>query len=159
MAERNEPLSAILTEANLFLIKNLPVGRFVAVSMLCLDFLNRRAQVWVGGMPDVLLVRATGDKVQRFPSEHFALGIDDAESTAFEPMTVSFAEGEQFVLCSDGVVEARNERGEEFGEARLQDILRVHPAARRADALQTAVMEHVGATTGHDDISLLVINC
>lgn len=135
MAERKEPVAAILTEANWFLIKNLPVGRFVAVAH-AMHRLSQSPRASLGGwgMPDVLLVSATRDKLQRFPSEHVALGIDDTESAAFEPMTVSLAEGEQFVLCSDGVVEARNENGEGFGEARFQYTLRNHPAHRRAGA-------------------------
>ena len=159
MAERDLSISAILAEANLFLVKNLPGDRFVCVSMLRVDFLAQHAQVWVGGMPDVFLLGGTGDCVQRFASTSQPLGIDEVPHSVLEPVTIPILPGQQFVLYSDGVTEARNSVGEEFGSGRLQALLADDPRGSILETLQAALRNHMGATLGHDDMSVLTVRC
>ena len=62
-------------------------------------------------------------------------------------------------IFTDGVVEAEDEGGEEFGEQRLLSCLRGVSSISAADILKrvmTQVSGFVGFTRQHDDITCLV---
>lgn len=69
------------------------------------------------------------------------------------------APGDCLVLYSDGVTDAQNEEGEEFGEMRLLEVLRAE-APLSAEALIDHVFAAIDRFAGHapqfDDITLLV---
>jgi serine phosphatase RsbU (regulator of sigma subunit)/catechol 2,3-dioxygenase-like lactoylglutathione lyase family enzyme len=70
----------------------------------------------------------------------------------------SFLPGDILVLYTDGLTEAANEAGEEFGEERLVEALRRHKALCSV-ALISALVEEVRAFAPHeqqDDITLIV---
>jgi len=67
--------------------------------------------------------------------------------------------GDALVLFSDGVTDARDADGEEFGEDRVVQILRdaaAQPAAAIIDGLFAAIDGFVGGTPQFDDITVLV---
>lgn len=71
-----------------------------------------------------------------------------------------FQPGDVLVMFSDGVVEAVNKQGEEFGELRLAELIRAN-AHRSAGELQEAIVGALRSFTGdceqQDDVTLLVV--
>jgi serine phosphatase RsbU (regulator of sigma subunit) len=64
------------------------------------------------------------------------------------------------LLFSDGVPEAMNAVDEEFGEARVQELLiqnAHHSAQELVDRVLTAIHEFTGQTPWHDDLTLMVL--
>ena len=92
---------------------------------------------------------------QQFGCDAFCQ-LDDAESM---PRMVAVDASDQFVLFSDGLLEAANKDAEQFGMARLGAALLASTAAARMDGLQDALVRHMGAARPHDDVSVLVIDC
>jgi serine phosphatase RsbU (regulator of sigma subunit)/catechol 2,3-dioxygenase-like lactoylglutathione lyase family enzyme len=73
----------------------------------------------------------------------------------------SLSPGDTLVLYTDGVTEAFNDRGEEFGEQRLVDSMRSH-RENGPRALLDAILEDVKRFSPHeqhDDITLVVAKC
>lgn len=71
------------------------------------------------------------------------------------------AQGDVLALYTDGVTEAYNENGEEFGEERLLDVLRRHrhePAATAVEAIANQVRQFTPGEQ-HDDITLILARC
>jgi len=69
--------------------------------------------------------------------------------------------GDTLVLYTDGVTEAFNDRGEEFGEQRLVDSLRRH-CDLRPTGLMNSILDDVKQFSPHeqhDDITLMVARC
>jgi serine phosphatase RsbU (regulator of sigma subunit)/catechol 2,3-dioxygenase-like lactoylglutathione lyase family enzyme len=69
--------------------------------------------------------------------------------------------GDTLVLYTDGVTEAFDQHGEEFGELRLVDSLRRH-RDQRSQALLDSILDDVKRFSPHeqhDDITLLVARC
>ncbi len=67
--------------------------------------------------------------------------------------------GDRLVLYTDGVTEAANAEDEEFGDARLIQVLREHRDAS-AQHLQTQILATAGAFCAnrwHDDATLLIL--
>jgi sigma-B regulation protein RsbU (phosphoserine phosphatase) len=70
--------------------------------------------------------------------------------------------GVVLLLYSDGVTEARNPEGEEFGEERLEAFLREHRALA-PEAFVKALIDQVRTFTNAaqlaDDVTVVVIRC
>jgi sigma-B regulation protein RsbU (phosphoserine phosphatase) len=87
-----------------------------------------------------------------------ALGLVDAGT--FGTHTVTLAPGTLVLAYTDGVSEARNEADEEFGEARLMELLEGGRARGAADVCATvleAIRSFRGTQQDQDDATLLVI--
>lgn len=153
------PLSRVLAKINSQLRVSLPVGRFVACSCLCIDPKAGRSEIWMGGMPNALLIDRDGRLVREIQSAHLPLGIDefDWRKAATEDLSVPLGGG-QLVMFSDGLVEAHNVADEEFGIQRLVEALAGAPAEKRIDAVRDAMNRHLGDQSPHDDVTLVCID-
>ena len=73
----------------------------------------------------------------------------------------SLLPGDTLALYTDGVTEAFNDRGEDFGEQKLVDSLRRHRDLRPR-ALLDAILDDVKRFSPHeqhDDITLMIARC
>ena len=74
---------------------------------------------------------------------------------------VNLHPGDVLVICTDGVTEAPNLQGEEYGEDRLARLIQANrdlPANKLMAVIQASVEEFSGATQA-DDITLIVGSC
>jgi two-component system, HptB-dependent secretion and biofilm response regulator len=159
LAEHDYPLGFIAYEMNRQLMAFMPTGRFVAAGMICFNPETRVADVWVGGMPDMLLIDADGTIHSRIAVAHLPLGIVDFDEESAAVQRVECPPGSQLVLSSDGLSEATNIAGEAFGFARLTAALTSVAVGGRLECVKNAVTEHSAGAVAHDDISLLLIDC
>jgi len=86
------------------------------------------------------------------------LGINPG--TPFPSGSVTLAPGDLLVIFTDGVIEAVNDRDEEFGEGRLLEVLRATPVEKAAATLArltSAVDAFAGFARQHDDITWLLL--
>jgi len=92
-------------------------------------------------------LRAGGGVLGIFPNQKFAVG------------AAQLAPGDRVLLFTDGVTEACDAAGEEFGEARLLRLLREHRSAS-ASLLQKTILASASEFSRghwHDDATLLVL--
>lgn len=106
------------------------------------------------------LRRATGP-IERLETGGLPLGIEPGATHAFA--SVALVPGDFLVVFTDGMIEAVNESGEEFGEGRLGELLGATNSAAAESAeevlrrLMSAVDHFVGTARQHDDITCLVM--
>ncbi len=132
-------------------------ARFTTAFLAELDLTTLElAYVNAGHVPPVLL-RASGG-FERLEDGGLPLGIR-AEAT-YDSGRVQLERGDLLAILTDGVTEAENESGEEYGEERLLELFR-RPAQASADAelkeIMSAVDAFVGTARQHDDITALVL--
>jgi sigma-B regulation protein RsbU (phosphoserine phosphatase) len=87
-----------------------------------------------------------------------ALGL--IEAGTFRTHTITLAPGTLVLAYTDGVSEARNDADEEFGEARLMELIEGCHARSAADICSTllgAVREFRGLRQDQDDVTVLVV--
>lgn len=156
MADKNLSLGLIAGEINRHLLSVLPVGRFVAASIIRVA--GSEGEVWVGGTPDVLLLDRSGEVSERFESLNLPLGIDIDDARDVPPRQFAWTPGDQLVLCSDGLTDARAPSGEAFSSARFEAVLREALPAQRHDAVRAALAVHLDGASAHDDVSLMMID-
>jgi phosphoserine phosphatase RsbU/P len=78
----------------------------------------------------------------------------------YDEMTADLKAGDVFVFFSDGISEAMNAAGDEFGVERLIGAIEQHrdrPAKAIADAIFAAVYEFCGEAEQNDDRTAVVI--
>ena len=112
----------------------------------------------VAGHPPVLLVGTDGRIRASLGRGAYPLGIKDG--LAWDPIEERLEPGESLVFCSDGVSEARNAGGEEFGDERVLATIASHswrPASDLVEALAAGVEKFCGRLAPEDDVSVLVV--
>jgi len=160
LCNANEPLGTIVRDINQQLREAMPVGRFVAATFLCLDSQAQTGELWIGGTPEVLILDAEGHVDLRFASAHLPLGIIDLDTGDSQPLRFSCPSNGQVLMVSDGLVEAENEQGQQFGMDALLASLADTPKEERFNALQQRLAAHIGAgRSAGDDVSLMLIDC
>jgi len=112
----------------------------------------------VAGHPPLLLTDTEGRVRREIGEGAYPLGIKGG--LAWPAIPGEIGRGELLVFCSDGLAEARNDDGEEFGDARIASIVRAHAwraASDVVEALATEVVRFCGGTAPEDDVSVLVV--
>ena len=136
---------------------------FVTALFAQLDIISGRLQWATAGHPAPLHVRraSTLPPVDVRPAA--PLGLNDWVGAAdvCEVVETSLEPGDSLLLYTDGVIEARDPNGEEFGEARLRDLLERESTSGREPAetlrrLVRSVLTHHGSRL-RDDASTLYL--
>ena len=160
MTRKGFPIGEIAAEMNRKLNDLLPIGHFCAATLLRLTPLLRELEVWSGGQPPLLMLDDAGHVAGEVPSFHFPLGV--VAASRFDAATLVFPleRIRYVVLCSDGLLEAQNARGEIFGNDGLHGAL---AASRAGDGhvlqnIKSGLVDFLDGMEPHDDVSLLTVD-
>jgi len=147
---------------NARLADSMPRGTFITFLLALLDPRSRELRAVNAGhcAPMVWRARLTG--VRLLPLRGPALGLLGPErfAQAVGERVVALESGDCLCVFTDGVLEARNPGGEEFGATRLAAALRRHagrPAREIADGIVAEVEGHMLPAPQHDDMALIVL--
>ncbi len=80
------------------------------------------------------MLLSTDDSVSRLTVGGLVLGAFPERS--YEQSAATIAAGGRLLMFTDGITEAENASGEEFGDERLLDVLRAHPGGSAAVAFR-----------------------
>lgn len=145
---------AALARLNRDLIERLPADAFVTLVFAEVDPGAGTLGLWSAGHPPALLWRAGERQVREAQAHNFFLAFREPWSA--EPERLPFAPGDVLLLYSDGLIEARNDRGEIFGIERAAAVL-----AQNADKCVEEIAGALARAAGEwgpltDDLTLLV---
>ena len=160
MTQKKFTLSEIVSEINSSLKAILTADRFIACNIFEINFKHKSIEAWCGGIPNSLLLNEAGDTVHQFKSKHLALGI--LPPSVFDTSTEvwRWKQAVELIAFSDGVTEAESPEGIPFGEDKLFNILSNSTSPKsRVSMVKEAVLSHLSAEQGQDDISLVSVHC
>jgi serine phosphatase RsbU (regulator of sigma subunit)/pSer/pThr/pTyr-binding forkhead associated (FHA) protein len=149
--------SEIVSEINQYIYDNTPSNRYVTLFYSELDSRSHQLTYINGGHNSPLLARASGE-VTRLDIGGFPVGITPFGD--YREGWVEIEPGDVMVIYSDGVTESLNEEGEEFGEARLIEIVqknRGRSAAGLRDRIDEALTKFVGRASAVDDLTIVIL--
>lgn len=135
-------------------------SRFIAMTFAVYDASTRRVRLGNAGAPYPLLVR--DGKVREIRVEGVPLGL--LPGTEYDELEVQLLPGDVLFFASDGILEAENEAGKQFGSVQLASALLTGPGPRPRNATDIAeyvlrsTEEHAGpGNPPRDDRTLVVL--
>ncbi len=153
---RGLPPAEGIAQANRLLCADSPNGMFVSLFYARLNLATGAARYVNAGHNPPWLYHAQSDELHTLAPTGIVLGID--ENQVYAEGSAQLAPGDLLVLYTDGVTDALSGR-EEFGLARLEELVQKHRRASAAEIvarLEAALHDFIGATAPVDDITVLV---
>lgn len=158
MVRKGFSVNDILREINQKLNDILPIGFFCCAICVDINFKERRIKVWNGGLPEAFLYHADTNEYELIPSQNLPLGVLPSNSFSGETATFQLEYGDRLFMWSDGAFEARNQKGEMFGEERLHQILYDNAGKKDVfDTVLSTVQGYIGSSEKDDDMSLVEV--
>jgi sigma-B regulation protein RsbU (phosphoserine phosphatase) len=154
--------SEVLAAVNRLLYPDIREDMFVSMIYLVLDQARGEVSLARAGHTYPLLWRKATAAVESIKSGGLAVGIDRGEvfSRVTKDTSFQMEPGDCLLLYTDGVDEAMNAQGDEYGEQRIVAALsRLAPQGARAvvDGLIAEVDAFTGGKRSHDDITLIAL--
>jgi serine phosphatase RsbU (regulator of sigma subunit) len=147
-------LESLLADLNRLLLELGRPDRFATLA--CMRFgRNGSADYALAGHLPILRVRPGGSTVERLENVNLPLGIQSGE--AFAAGVVPVGAGDLLAIFTDGLSEARDRAGSEFGIERLEALLLAHAAQPLAEIERRVfdAVRHHGPQA--DDQTLLLV--
>jgi PAS domain S-box-containing protein len=159
MAAGNRNVGEIIAELNQQLKDSMPIGRFVAATLICLNAEKQVGEIWVGGTPEAILCDRWGREEQIFASANLPLGVVSTDQLDCQPVNFTWQVESQIILCSDGLLEAENRAGNQFSHTGLSQAIANTSPHNRFSKIEAALNSHLDGNLASDDISLMIIDC
>jgi len=158
IAGEGAPLAELVVRLNRYASAHSLDGRRFTTAVLSeYDPATRRLVYVNAGHNPPILRRASG-ATEKLEVGGLPLGIDIA--AVYDTAIMELKSGDALIFYTDGVVEAFDEKGQEFGNDRWIEAIRALPDWNAQESLQflmKRVDEFVGLTRQSDDITCLVI--
>jgi sigma-B regulation protein RsbU (phosphoserine phosphatase) len=153
-----EDLPRLLKSVNQLFYENSSDSSYATLFFADYDDSSRRLRYANCGHLPPLLLRADG-KLERLPATTTVLGL--FEKWECSVAEVQLATDDILILYTDGVTEAENAKGEQFGESRLAETMLAQRHLPVPSLLETIVATVQKFSDGEqaDDITLVVARC
>jgi sigma-B regulation protein RsbU (phosphoserine phosphatase) len=155
--EVGHPPDLLCSRVSRRLFMKTPPERYVTAFIAALDPGSGRLSYTNAGHNAGLLVRA-GGTVQRLDANGLPLGLFPA--VEYDKVEITLQPGDLVMLYTDGITEAANPKGDEFGLERLEAVVQKYaqePLVALAVAIETAVEVFADGTPFGDDRTLVML--
>ena len=156
LTEEPTSVASMMARLDRSLAAGCPSNRFITMFMCVVDPRSGETVYCNAGHNPALVVRASGE-VEELGSLGTVLGI--MPDLGYTEREERLEPGDLIAIYSDGITEATDPSGEEFGQDRLADLL-VSRRGERSAAIVCAVNEALAgwaaSDVAHDDVTLIV---
>lgn len=148
----------VLIRLNQTLAASLPKGMFVTMFYALLDSATSEVTLASAGHNAMLYWHAKMERFDTLNTNGLALGIDRGKifEKSVSEMRMVMEPGDRFLLCTNGVTSARNERGEPFGMELLSDAF-LRAGDQIVEPVMSAVRQYQGEMPQEDDMTLVSV--
>jgi sigma-B regulation protein RsbU (phosphoserine phosphatase) len=153
--ERFSP-AGVLASMNTILHERQLEEYYCTLCYAVFEFKRRVLTMANSGLP--YPIRCSGDSVAQIELPGVPLG--SFAGSSYDEVTFDLAVGDAYVFFSDGISEANDALGREFGYERLLEVIqnnRQKTARELVDAIFTAVHEFRGDTPPNDDMTVVAL--
>ena len=161
-AEGELSAAELLRRVNHRMFPDIKEDMFISMAYLILEKSAGKVTLCRAGHDAPFLYRASDRTVTRINPPGMAVGIDSggAFNRVSRDFSIEMESGDFVVLYTDGVTEALDLEGEEFGVPRVTQVLLDNAhlcAGSLLERLTSELKSFVGTAPQHDDITLIVI--
>ncbi len=159
IAQHGDDAGKVLAQTNELLSADLGDGRFVTCFFGLLNPQTNELSYASAGHGPLIFFNSATESILQAPATALPLGIM-LETEFRDPQTVPLASGDIVLLTTDGIYEATNPEGEQFGIDRMLELLK-RDRHQSAEMIMTNLREAVKAfTKGRpptDDLTAVVV--
>lgn len=152
-------------DINRIIYPNIERKSFISAIIAKIDLMEETVVFTRAGHTPVLYCRGNNHEPANLISKGIGIGLDSGSKfdKILEECSVSLKECGTVIFYTDGITEARNKDGIEFGEERLIELFnkcKNKSASEIKDKIVNTVIEFCGETPLHDDLTLVILkNC
>lgn len=151
-------VSTILQNINTLVYQSTEPEQFATFFLAHVDEGNLRLSFSNAGHNYPIVLRAGGERICL---ERGGLLLGVIEETTFEEDAVPLHPGDRVLFYTDGVSEAVNARGEEFGDERLCDLVAGLPRILSAEEVSRRILDglhdFLGDVEPQDDVTVMIL--
>lgn len=157
LSESGVPSGKLIERVNRLVHSYTEDSVYITFCYCVLDVRTRRLTYVNAGHHPPCILRANGEREYM---ECGGLVIGIMPGTEYEEGTVTLAPGDDLVLYTDGITEARNPEDEMFGEERLEQVLlesRDGSAREIEETVYTRIKDFTAGASQSDDLTMVVV--
>jgi sigma-B regulation protein RsbU (phosphoserine phosphatase) len=161
-ADKNLCPADVLRKVNYQLFPDIREDMFISLAYVVLEANSGRIQIARAGHDAPLHYSFNKNKIEAINSPGIAIGIDSGAvfDKSIRSIDLEMSQGDILLLYTDGVNEASDVRGEEFGTGRLYETLTYTSSLGSKEVvkgIQEKVTKFAGNVPQNDDITLIAI--
>ncbi|HKL21215.1 MAG TPA: GAF domain-containing SpoIIE family protein phosphatase [Tichowtungia sp.] len=163
-ARQEQSPAGMLSELNRVLSENLAEDMFITMLYMVLNTKTRELQFARAGHERPLLCHGEGVRREPLPLDApgIAIGLADPDvfDAVIQDVSIQLESSDALIVYTDGITEALNEEGEEWGLENLTRLIQNAPPSAPEPLLNTIRSElnrYIGAQQQYDDMTLLVL--
>jgi serine phosphatase RsbU (regulator of sigma subunit)/anti-sigma regulatory factor (Ser/Thr protein kinase)/transposase len=163
-ARGNKTANDVLGRVNHHMVADMKKGMFVTMFYIILDSRNRSINFASAGHNPMILYRERTKEIYYLKPKGFPVGFDLPDNVRFEDnlalQKVDLEKNDMLVIYTDGITEAMNVKREQFGEARLVQVVRENymlTPAEFVEKLNDAIARFTRGAEQNDDITVVAI--
>ena len=149
----------LVQKVNAFIRNNLPKGTFFAGVFGLIDFSENTLYYLNCGVPALLMYNQSYNNVIEIQGEGRVLGFVKNIEKLIKVKKVKLNPGDIVLACTDGLLNAKNIRGEKFGKDRIQQSIvenLFYPADKMSQFLHDQLLDFTSKEL-EDDVSVVTI--
>ncbi|MFW6212351.1 MAG: PP2C family protein-serine/threonine phosphatase, partial [Spirochaetota bacterium] len=158
VARGGRSASNIVSWINRGIAGEIDIERFATLTVVEYDPETRTVSYSNAAHHPPLLVRANNGAFEKLDTEGLPIGLE--QKVEYGEGTVQLESGDMIVLYTDGIIEALNEKHEQYEEERLVRTIKANAHCRPKEiinAIKEDITEFVGRAKQHDDQTVLVL--
>ena len=153
-------LAELLTHANELLVDDTKGTRFMTMVLILVDGVDSSFR-WAAAGHDAPIIYEPIKQTFREPRDIGGLPLGIVKDETYqEGKEQSLDPGTVMLLGTDGLWEAQNSEGTQYGKARLHDLIRQHAEQSASEILQAILDDHadyLGGQNQDDDVTFVVL--
>ena len=159
LAPHQRSISGLMKALNEALVQNTSFGMFVTLLVMILDRKKRTLEFSSAGHHPILKRNSHTSTVESVGCGKGGVPVGLDEGAVYEEESIPIEAGDVFILYTDGIIEARNTKGEEFTLERLTKTATSHSqdAQGYANAILQSVQDFTKDAEQHDDMTALAL--
>jgi sigma-B regulation protein RsbU (phosphoserine phosphatase) len=135
-------------------------GQFVTAAYLYIDSANKKARYSAAGHPPLYYGQTANGKLEQIASN--GLMICNFCEKNYPVIELEVHQGDRFIMVTDGLTEAENKAGEQFGDERFINLMNTHKSlhARELNRILYQELKNwiPGTGTQQDDFTWIIID-
>ena len=154
LAQQGPSPKDFMAKANKALVYCLERGSFISATYFVINSQTKKIHYSRAGHCPVLYYRATTNQAEYLKDKGTALGMVRSNDYCnfIEDQEILYAPGDVMVLYTDGITEAKDSKGEEFGNERLAAALQ-ESVQNSSKEIEESVMKRLYEFSGTEDIN------